>query len=77
MTKGREYVLNNLIYTTVEGDTFDIIALDFYNDEYLSKHIIDANPDHAKTINFKAGVKIIIPVIKKPVSSNTLPPWQR
>ena len=67
---------NYFEYTTMYGDTFDILALDVYNNEFKSKYIIEANPQHASTIIFDAGVKLIIPVMDDPAQS-TLPPWKR
>lgn len=34
-------------YTTQDGDTFDLLALDMYNDERLAHYIIEYNPDYA------------------------------
>lgn len=63
-------------YTTMQGDTFDILALDAYNDESFAATIIQANPDYANVIVFSAGVKLKIPVIETAAAS-TLPPWKR
>lgn len=63
-------------YTTQQGDTFDIIALDWYKDERYSSTIIQANPEYAGVLVFDAGIVLKIPVVEKPKSSN-LPPWKR
>ena len=64
------------IYTTLSGDTFDTIALGFYNDEFLAGDFIRANPEYAGVIRFPAGVKLNIPILEdKP--AETLPPWRR
>lgn len=44
----------DLFYTTVQGDTFDMIALDYYNDEHLAMTVAQANPDYAGVIVFDA-----------------------
>lgn len=65
------------IYTTIDGDTFDSLALSFFGDEKLASHIIQANLDHCSTLIFSAGVQLTIPdeiVGEKP---ETLPPWRR
>ncbi|MDA3732390.1 tail protein X [Niameybacter massiliensis] len=67
---------NYIEYTTVDGDTFDIIALDMYNDEFKSHLIIQANPSYAKIITFKAGVVLKVPVVEEDIPE-TLPPWKR
>lgn len=65
------------IYITVEGDTFDSLALLFYNDEKLASMIIQANPDHCDTLIFEAGVSLTIPEAAAAVMPQTLPPWRR
>ena len=64
-------------YITVEGDTFDSLALLFYNDEKLASLIIRANPDHCGTLIFEAGVSLSIPDATAAVLPETLPPWRR
>ncbi len=63
-------------YKTLQNDTFDSIALDFYDDEKLSNNIIQANPKYSKYILFPANIELKIPIIEKVVNS-TLPPWKR
>lgn len=64
-------------YTTVTGDTFDLLALAAYNEERLASIIIEANPDQAKTIIFEAGIVLKIPVLDEVSTPETLPPWRR
>ena len=66
----------DLFYMTVQGDTFDMIALDYYNDEHLAMTLAQANPDYAGVIVFDAGVRLRIPVIEQAAASS-LPPWKR
>jgi phage tail protein X len=63
-------------YTTLQGDTYDSIALDFYNDEAKASIIIQANQAHRKTILFNAGVVLKIPIIEED-QSDSLPPWKK
>ena len=65
------------IYITVAGDTFDSLALLFYNDEKLASTIIQANPDYCDTLIFEAGVSLTIPEAVAAVMPETLPPWRR
>lgn len=65
------------IYKTIEGDTFDALALAFYNDEKLASTIIQANPDYCDTIIFSAGVELTIPEAIAVTMPETLPPWRR
>jgi Phage Tail Protein X. len=63
-------------YTTMQGDTFDILALDAYNDESFASTIIQANPEYSSVLIFNAGAKLKIPIIKAAAAS-PLPPWKR
>jgi hypothetical protein len=65
-----------LDYTTVQGDTFDIISLGVYDDEFKAHLIMAANPDYVHTIIFRAGIHLRIPIIEEDAPS-TLPPWKR
>ena len=64
-------------YITIEGDTFDALALRFYNDEKLASTIIQANPDYCDTLIFEAGISLTIPAAVAVVMPETLPPWRR
>ena len=65
------------IHITAEGDTFDALALDYYNDEKLASTIIQANPDYCDTLIFDAGVPLVIPEVYAVTYPETLPPWRR
>jgi len=67
---------NYVEYTTRQGDTFDIIALRLYNDEFQASNLMQANPAYINTVVFPAGVTIKAPVISHS-SQSTLPPWKR
>jgi hypothetical protein len=67
---------NYYIYKTLEGDTWDSIALDFYDSEYYVTELMNANKDHIKTLLFDANVELKIPIIEKQ-DTLTLPPWKR
>lgn len=64
-------------HITVEGDTFDGLALMYYNEERLASTIMQANPDHCDTLIFEAGILLYIPDINTVEMPNTLPPWRR
>lgn len=63
-------------YETDAGDTFDILALNFYNNEFKSSVIIEANPQYCDMIIMPAGLKLKIPIIDEDPAV-TLPPWKR
>ena len=62
---------------TVQGDTFDGLALEFYDDEFKASLIMAANPDHCSTLIFEAGIEIRIPVLDGATTPATLPPWRQ
>ena len=63
-------------YTPQDGDTFDLLALDMYNDERLAHYIIEYNPDYADVIVFEGGVQLKLPVVEEAETSETVPPWR-
>lgn len=65
------------IHITAEGDTFDALALEYYDDEKLASTIIQANPDHCATLIFEAGVSLEIPDVTQVAFPESLPPWRR
>ena len=65
-----------MTYRTLAGDTFDILALDAYNDEFLAGELIRANPQHAGVVVFEAGVELTIPALAQ-AAPGSLPPWTR
>lgn len=64
-------------YATKEGDAFDSIALEYYNNEMLASLIMEANPDRCDVLIFDAGVKLSIPIVDSVEAPDTLPPWRR
>jgi phage tail protein X len=64
-------------HITVEGDTFDGLALHYYDDEKMASAIIQANLDHCTTLIFEAGVALVIPDVSTVTIPSTLPPWRR
>ena len=66
-------------YITVQGDTWDLIALRMYpkiGAEKLMDILLEANPDYMHTVIFPANVALNIPDVDVPVISS-LPAWKR
>lgn len=66
-------------YRTVQGDTWDLIALKFYpkiGGEKLMDVLLEHNSEHIKTVIFPANVILNIPDVDIPVISS-LPAWKR
>ncbi len=70
--------MDNMIYETVQGDTFDSIAFAFYTDEKMASVIMDANPAYVDTLIFDAEVELLIPIIEEGEETpGTAPPWRQ
>lgn len=63
-------------YTTISGDTWDIVAYKAYGNEMYMDMLIKANIEHKNTFIFPAGVTLTLPEIDLEVSE-TLPPWKQ
>jgi phage tail protein X len=64
-------------YTTVQGDTFDIVAYKKYGVEHLWPKIIEANPEYKDVVFFSGGVKLHIPDVEIKTVKEVLPPWKQ
>ena len=64
-------------YKTVAGDTFDLLALMFFDDEKAASAIIEENPDYCDVLIFESGVELSIPDSASVTMPETLPPWRR
>ncbi len=70
--------MDNMIYTTVQGDTFDSIAFEYYTDEKLASTIIEANPLYADVLIFDEEIELLIPVLEEEDGTpSTAPPWRQ
>lgn len=64
-------------YTTMQGDTWDMIAVKVYPElggEKLMSVLMGANSEYVETVIFSAGIELVIPEVNVPVSRG-LPPW--
>lgn len=63
-------------YTTVQGDTWDIISLKAYGSSSFTNYIFEANPKYKKVMIFGAGSVLTIPDITEAERNKSiLPPW--
>ncbi len=66
------------VYTTKQGDTWDLISFRAYGSEGYMHKLIECNPSYAHITVFPSGVQLQLPEITKPVrEANNLPPWRR
>lgn len=67
-----------VIYSTNQGDTWDIIAYKVYGNESYMDELIRANPSQVYVATFPAGKKINVPKIDEQRENNLhKPPWMR
>jgi phage tail protein X len=64
-------------YTTVSGDTFDLVAYKVYGDETRAVELIDANLEHVDIVIFTEGISIKVPPIENSKRVSDLPPWKQ
>lgn len=65
------------MYSTQQGDTFDIIAKKMLGNEKYIKELILANPEQANIVIFPSGISLNIPVIDTTEkTSATTAPWR-
>lgn len=64
------------IYTTIQGDMWDLIAYKQLGNELYMNFLMAANIKYREVVVFPAGVQLTIPTISIPVGS-LLPPWMQ
>ena len=68
-------------YTTIAGDTFDLVAYRAYGDSRHAPDIMAANSQYVDIAIFGAGVVLSVPDVEKASQEaadlNSLPPWRR
>lgn len=66
------------IYTTLDGDRWDLIAWRVYGDVRLLDRLVEANPSVAIQPVLPAGLLLRIPDVREKISlPGGLPPWKR
>ena len=68
------------IYTTSQGDTFDIIAKLQLGDEHYMSLLIEVNYPYRDIVIFPAGIALNLPDIPTTAEQSlpeNLPPWRR
>lgn len=66
---------NKKTYTTLQGDTWDKIALEVYGDERYAYYLMQSNYAHLETLIFSAGTVLSTPELPEELDGD-LPPWR-
>lgn len=64
-------------YTTISGDTWDIIAKKVYGSEHQMHVLIQENFKQRSVAVFGAGVVISVPPLPVTQDQTDVPPWRR
>lgn len=63
-------------YTTVSGDTWDVIAKKVYGNERYTDYLMQNNMDKLDIFIFDDGIELYTPEIEEEVDED-LPEWRR
>lgn len=61
-------------YTTIQGDTWDKIAVEVYGSESYTSLLMENNPKLLDYFVFPAGIVLNVP--EKPVNTDEAPEWR-
>ena len=64
------------VYKTIQGDTWDGIAVKVYGDEKYMNELLEANQAYREIIIFPANVSLSLPDIQTQTPT-ILPPWKK
>ena len=59
------------------NETPDILALKYYNNEFMASYILESNVQYNDVISYKGGEEILIPIFDTIEDDSTLAPWRR
>ena len=59
------------------GETPDILAFKYYNEEFMSSYILEANVQCNNIVRYEGGEELLIPVFDTIEDDSTQPPWKR
>ncbi|ARD47571.1 tail protein X [Sporosarcina sp. P33] len=63
------------IYSTIQGDSWDLICYKNYGTELVMHKVMDANPHLTDIAIFGAGTLIKLPELDPTEELQDLPPW--
>ena len=59
------------------GETPDILALKYYNNEFMASYILEANVQYNNVVRYEDGEELLIPIFDTIEDDSTQPPWKR
>ena len=64
-------------HVAAAGESFYSVAFAYYNNEFMADKLMKENESLVKTIVFKGGEELKIPVYDDIESTETLAPWRQ
>lgn len=65
------------LYTTVLGDTWDMVSFKIWGNEKYAKELVEANLNYVEIVIFSAGTVLNVPDIAINTEDySSLPPWK-
>lgn len=62
--------------TAAIGDTWDMLALDYYDEEMLAPLLLRYNPSLDSIVVFEDNMEIVVPIIDESTAAS-LPVWRQ
>lgn len=62
-------------YTTIQGDTWDLISYKIFGDEKYMRYLIEANWDYADVLVFSSGAVLTVPELPEEPDED-MPFWR-
>ena len=59
------------------NETPDILALKYYNNEFMASYILEANVEFNDVVVYEGGEEILISIFDTIEDDSTQPPWKR
>lgn len=66
-----------MIYTTVQGDMWDKIAVQTLGSDKYTDSLMRANSQYVDVYVFSSGVELTIPEVDELETADDLPPWKQ
>lgn len=63
-------------YTTIQGDTWDLIAYKLYGAEKYMRYLIEANWEHIDVLRFSSGTVLTVPDLPEETDEDA-PFWRQ
>jgi phage tail protein X len=64
-------------YTSIQGDSWDVLAFDIYGSEKLAYLLLRENPQYHELVYLPAGLTLTIPDTPVGKTNVPRPPWVR